>query len=64
MRSHLPAELNGFVGRERELAALHGLLAEARLVTVVGVGGVGKTRLALRAASATAVQERFRDGVW
>ncbi|WHM39673.1 regulator [Streptomyces sp. BPTC-684] len=63
MRSHLPSELNSFVGRERELAALHGLLAEARLTTVVGVGGVGKTRLALRAASATAVQERFCDGV-
>ncbi|MGP9021933.1 ATP-binding protein [Streptomyces sp. BR1] len=64
MRSNLPSELNGFVGRERELAALHGLLAEARLTTVVGVGGVGKTRLALRAAAAAAAQERYCDGVW
>ncbi|MBD0740691.1 AAA family ATPase [Streptomyces sp. CBMA152] len=64
MRSNLPSELNGFVGRERELAALHGLLGEARLTTVVGVGGVGKTRLALRAAAAVAAQERYCDGVW
>ncbi|MEU1075313.1 MULTISPECIES: AAA family ATPase [unclassified Streptomyces] len=63
MRSPVPSELNRFVGRERELAALHGLLAEARLVTVVGVGGVGKTRLALRAASTAAAQERYCDGV-
>lgn len=64
MRSNLPSELNGFVGRERELAALDGLLGEARLITVVGVGGVGKSRLALRAAAVAAAQERYCDGVW
>lgn len=64
MRSHLPAELNRFVGRERQLAALYGLLAESRPTTVVGVGDVGTSRLALRAASAAAVRERYCDGVW
>ncbi|MGH9011633.1 MAG: AAA family ATPase, partial [Acidimicrobiia bacterium] len=41
------ASLTSFVGRERELAELSALLAEARLVTITGVGGAGKTRLAL-----------------
>ncbi|MEU9296391.1 AAA family ATPase [Streptomyces sp. NPDC048266] len=60
-RSNLPAELNRFVGRSAEQAALTALLERSRLVTVVGVGGVGKTRLALRAA--TEVQKRYGDGV-
>src|ERR1700716_310883 len=47
----LPAEVTGFVGRQRELAVLDGLLGTARLVTVTGPGGVGKTRVALRAAA-------------
>ncbi|MER7166069.1 BTAD domain-containing putative transcriptional regulator [Micromonospora sp. NPDC000207] len=46
----LPAALSSFVGRRTELDRLVGLLAEHRLVTVVGPGGVGKTRLALEAA--------------
>ncbi|GAA1148244.1 putative ATPase [Kitasatospora gansuensis] len=57
----LPAELTSFVGREAELAGLAGLLRAGRLVTVTGPGGVGKTRLALRAAAAAA--HRFADGV-
>ncbi|MGW7432580.1 ATP-binding protein [Streptomyces sp. NPDC054861] len=61
-RSNLPAELNRFVGRAGERDELARLLAEFRLVTVVGVGGVGKTRLALRAASAE--QKRYADGAW
>ncbi|MFF8609192.1 ATP-binding protein [Streptomyces sp. NPDC015346] len=60
-RSNLPADLNRFVGRADEQDRLSLLLAESRLVTVVGVGGVGKTRLALRAASAA--QKRYADGV-
>ncbi|MFI9274698.1 ATP-binding protein [Kitasatospora sp. NPDC052896] len=56
----LPAEVTSFVGREAELAALARLLGTARLVTVTGPGGVGKTRLALRAAAGAA--EDFPDG--
>ncbi len=47
----LPAELDAFVGRTAELGALTRALRSARLVTVTGMGGVGKTRLALRAAA-------------
>jgi predicted ATPase/DNA-binding CsgD family transcriptional regulator len=50
-RWQLPADVSGFVGRSSELARLAGLLGGARLVTVAGPGGVGKTRLALRAAA-------------
>src|SRR6266699_6368870 len=57
----LPAEVTGFVGRQRELAVLDGLLSTARLVTVTGPGGVGKTRVALRAAARAG--GRFADGV-
>ena len=57
----LPAEVTGFVGRQRELAVLDGLLGTARLVTVTGPGGVGKTRVALRAAARARGQ--FADGV-
>ncbi|MDJ0381037.1 AAA family ATPase [Streptomyces sp. G-G2] len=59
---NLPSELNGFVGRGPELAELERLLAGARLVTVTGVGGVGKSRLVL--AAARRAQERYCDGVW
>jgi non-specific serine/threonine protein kinase len=47
----LPLEVTGFVGRAGELAELTGLLRTARLVTVTGPGGVGKTRVALRAVA-------------
>jgi non-specific serine/threonine protein kinase len=47
----LPLEVTGFVGRGAELAELTGLLRTARLVTVTGPGGVGKTRVALRAVA-------------
>src|SRR5207253_82953 len=42
--------LNRFVGREREISEVNGLLDESRLLTLVGSGGVGKTRLALALA--------------
>ncbi|MFJ4187945.1 ATP-binding protein [Kitasatospora sp. NPDC089509] len=58
----LPAEVTGFVGRRQELAELAGLLAGARLVTVTGPGGVGKSRLAVRAAARAA--GAFPDGAW
>ncbi|MFG3259910.1 ATP-binding protein [Streptomyces sp. NPDC048172] len=57
----LPMEVTGFVGRDAELRQLDGLLAHARLVTVTGPGGVGKTRTALRAA--TRLRARYADGV-
>ncbi|WP_189552797.1 ATP-binding protein [Streptomyces lavendofoliae] len=59
--SNLPAELNRFVGRDDEMRELRGLLTRFRLVTVVGVGGVGKSRLVLRAAATT--EKRYCDGV-
>lgn len=60
--SNLPNQFSSFVGRERELADVHARVAEARLVTLVGAGGVGKTRLALRAADQ--VGASFPDGRW
>lgn len=54
---NLPAELSGFVGRQDELASLGHLMDRARLVTVVGVGGVGKTRCALKIA--TRLEKRY-----
>ena len=57
----LPLEVTGFVGRQRELAGVTGLLRTARLVTAIGPGGVGKTRVALRAAARA--QGQFADGV-
>ena len=62
IRNNLPLSVTSFVGRERELADLDGQLAGARLLTVTGVGGVGKTRLALEAARRAT--GRFPDGVW
>ncbi|MGW6056760.1 AfsR/SARP family transcriptional regulator [Streptomyces sp. NPDC055189] len=59
---NLPTELTSFVGRQRELAKVRRLLLTGRLVTLAGVGGVGKTRLGLRAA--TDLQPACRDGVW
>jgi predicted ATPase len=51
--SKLPVQRTAFIGREREVAALRGLLSrqEVRLVTLTGPGGIGKTRLALRLAN-------------
>jgi len=58
----LPAEVSSFVGRRRELAEVKKVLPAARLLTLTGTGGVGKTRLALRVAAQT--QRAFADGVW
>jgi predicted ATPase/class 3 adenylate cyclase/DNA-binding XRE family transcriptional regulator len=59
-RHNLPEVLSSFIGRERELAEVAALLSTARLVTLTGTGGVGKTRLALQVA--TRVQGQFADG--
>jgi predicted ATPase/DNA-binding XRE family transcriptional regulator len=60
--SSLPTPLTGFVGRERELAEIGDLLGVRRLLTLVGPGGVGKSRLGLEAASVR--RGRHPDGVW
>ena len=58
----LPAEVTSFVGRRHEVAGVKQLLSTSRAVTLLGVGGVGKTRLALRVG--LEVRRAFRDGVW
>jgi class 3 adenylate cyclase len=60
--NNLPIQLTSFVGRGREIVDLSRLLSESRLVTVCGVGGCGKTRLALQ--SAAELLDGFPDGVW
>jgi predicted ATPase len=59
---NLPVELTSFIGRRSELADAANLLSTSHLVTLTGIGGVGKTRLALRAAAQAAAD--FPDGVW
>ncbi|MDQ6852173.1 MAG: adenylate/guanylate cyclase domain-containing protein [Actinomycetota bacterium] len=59
---NLPPQLTSFVGRDEELAGVAKALDESRLVTLTGVGGVGKTRLAIQLAAD--VVPRFRDGAW
>jgi predicted ATPase/class 3 adenylate cyclase len=59
---NLPVQLTSFVGREEELSEVEKLLGENRLLTLSGVGGTGKTRLALQAAAEAL--EGYRDGVW
>jgi predicted ATPase/class 3 adenylate cyclase len=60
--NNLPAELTAFVGRDEEQAEVARLLETARLVTITGPGGIGKTRLALTVA--TQAQERFAQGTF
>ncbi|HEX8509659.1 MAG TPA: LuxR C-terminal-related transcriptional regulator [Propionibacteriaceae bacterium] len=59
---NVPAEATSFVGRRRELAETRKALTGARLVSLVGPGGVGKTRLAVRAAMD--LQRGFANGAW
>jgi predicted ATPase/DNA-binding CsgD family transcriptional regulator len=58
----LPVEMTSFVGRRQETADIKDALANSRLVTLTGVGGVGKSRLALHVA--TDLRRAFPDGVW
>ncbi|MFF7758593.1 ATP-binding protein [Streptomyces griseorubiginosus] len=59
---NLPAPFTSFVGRSRELADIHRRLGTTRLLTLTGMGGVGKTRLALEVAAVAA--PGYPDGVW
>jgi non-specific serine/threonine protein kinase len=59
---NLPRELSSFVGRREQLGEIARLLRTAGVLTLVGVGGVGKTRLALRAAAAA--RDRYAQGAW
>src|SRR4029077_13991329 len=59
---HLPVQFTSFVGREAEINDVRQILADNRLVTLTGAGGVGKTRLAVQVAAQIA--GGFADGVW
>ena len=60
--NNLPQQATSFIGREKELAELKRLLPKTRLLTLIGSGGCGKTRLSLQVAADSL--ERFPDGVW
>ena len=60
--NNLPGQNTSFIGRERERAELRALLTKSRLVTLLGMGGLGKTRLSLQVAAESMPQ--FPDGAW
>jgi predicted ATPase/DNA-binding SARP family transcriptional activator len=60
--NNLPVQLTSFIGREREMGEIENILVGTHLLTLTGVGGTGKTRLALQ-VSADLIDE-FPDGVW
>lgn len=60
--NNLPPQLTSFIGREREVREVRELVSSARLVALLGMGGLGKTRLSLRVAAE--VMARFPEGVW
>ena len=57
-----PTQLTTFVGRQKDLASIQGMLAESRVVTLTGIGGCGKTRLALELARHLQLRDKRR--VW
>ncbi|MCI0798364.1 MAG: tetratricopeptide repeat protein [Chloroflexi bacterium] len=59
---NLPVQLTSFIGREEEIDEVNGLLSTARLVTLLGAGGSGKTRLAQEIGAS--IIENYPDGVW
>ena len=60
--NNLPQQVTSFIGRERELVDANALLGKTRLLTLLGVGGIGKTRLSLQLAAD--VMDDYPDGVW
>jgi predicted ATPase/class 3 adenylate cyclase len=61
-RHNLPVQLTSFIGREKEMAEIKRSILTHRLVTLTGVGGTGKTRLALQVAAE--LLDQFPDGTW
>ena len=61
-RNNLPSQLTSFIGRDREKAEVTRLLSTTRLLTLMGAGGAGKTRLALHVAADQL--DKYSDGVW
>lgn len=62
VRNNLPLQLTSFVGRETEIAEIKKTFGKARLITLTGSGGCGKTRLALE--TARQLIESYQDGIW
>ncbi|HXW82641.1 MAG TPA: BTAD domain-containing putative transcriptional regulator, partial [Acidimicrobiales bacterium] len=60
--TNLPLALSRFIGRAEELATVQKLVADNRMVTLTGPGGVGKTRLAVEVAHS--VRDQYSDGIW
>ncbi len=60
--NNLPQQLTSFIGRERERAEVEEMLTSTRLLTLLGMGGLGKTRLSLQIAAS--VMDGYPDGVW
>ncbi len=61
-RHNLPQQLTSFIGREKEIAQIKELLGTTRLLTLIGAGGCGKTRLAIQVAGD--LLESYSDGIW
>ena len=61
--NNLPVQLTEFIGREKELAEIAEALAQNRLVTLIGAGGTGKTRLAIEAGAVQLTDHHFTNGV-
>jgi predicted ATPase/class 3 adenylate cyclase len=59
---NLPAQVSSFIGRQAEVSRVVSALGDSRVVTITGVGGVGKTRLAIQVAAD--LLPRYREGVW
>jgi predicted ATPase/class 3 adenylate cyclase/tetratricopeptide (TPR) repeat protein len=61
---NLPVQVTSFLGREADSARIGAVMDQARVVTLTGVGGVGKTRLALHVAEQASASLRYPDGCW